>query len=139
MFSRKMSDTLADVKISKQHTTRPPPIALGINVEKPKFPQYAVYSKRLESFELWPEYLLVQKKDMVEAGLVFTGVGDSVRCYFCGGGLRNWERGDVPMEEHAKWYPKCPHILLVKGQAYIERLARGERPGTDGEDGITSN
>ncbi|XP_053391864.1 baculoviral IAP repeat-containing protein 2-like [Mercenaria mercenaria] len=133
-----MSDTLTDIKVSQQHESRPAPIALGINVEKPKFPQYAVYSKRLESFDAWPEYLPVQKKDMVEAGLVYTGVGDSVRCYFCGGGLRNWEIGDVPMEEHAKWYPKCPHILLVKGQAYIEKLSRGERPETDGADGISS-
>lgn len=60
-----------------------------------------------------------------------SGVGDSVRCYFCGGGLRNWEHGDVPMEEHAKWYPKCPHILLVKGQAYVDKLSRGEKPDED--------
>ncbi|XP_053396381.1 baculoviral IAP repeat-containing protein 7-like [Mercenaria mercenaria] len=121
-----------DVKVDKHHSSRPPPIALGINVEKPKFPQYAVYSKRLESFEAWPEYIPVDKIDLVDAGLVYTGVGDSVRCYFCGGGLRNWERGDVPMEEHAKWYPKCPHILLVKGQTYIEKLSRGEKPEVDG-------
>ena len=57
-----------------------------------------------------------------------TGVGDSVRCYFCGGGLRNWEQGDVPMEEHGKWYPKCPHVMLVKGQGYIEKLQKGEKP-----------
>ncbi|XP_045195492.2 baculoviral IAP repeat-containing protein 7-A-like [Mercenaria mercenaria] len=132
-----MSATLDDVKVTQQHASRPPPNALGINVEKPKFPQYAIYSKRLESFDLWPQYLPVQKKDMVEAGLVFTGVGDSVRCYFCGGGLRNWEVGDVPMDEHAKWYPKCPHILLVKGQAYIDRIVRGEKPEIDGEDGTT--
>ncbi|XP_045195485.2 baculoviral IAP repeat-containing protein 2-like isoform X2 [Mercenaria mercenaria] len=121
-----------DVKLDSQQVSRPPPIALGINVEKPKFPQYAVYSKRLESFEAWQEYIPVEKLDLVEAGLVYTGVGDSVRCYFCGGGLRNWERGDVPMEEHAKWYPKCPHILLVKGQAYVEKLSRGEKPEVDG-------
>ncbi|XP_053391862.1 baculoviral IAP repeat-containing protein 7-A-like isoform X2 [Mercenaria mercenaria] len=132
-----MSDTLDDVKVLQQHVSRPPPIALGINVEKPKFPQYAIYSKRMESFDLWPEYLPVQKKDVVEAGLVYTGVGDSVRCYFCGGGLRNWEVGDVPMDEHAKWYPKCPHILLVKGQTYIDRIAREEKPEIDGEDGTT--
>ncbi|XP_045195466.1 baculoviral IAP repeat-containing protein 7-A-like [Mercenaria mercenaria] len=130
--------SLDDVKVTHQHAPRPPPIELGINVEKPKFPQYAVCSKRLESFALWPEYLPVKKEDMAEAGLVYTGVGDSVRCYFCGGGLRNWESGDVPMEEHGKWYPQCPHILLVKGQAYIERLARGEKPEMDGPDGISS-
>ncbi|XP_045195482.2 baculoviral IAP repeat-containing protein 7-A-like isoform X1 [Mercenaria mercenaria] len=124
-----------DVKIDSHHSKRPPPIALGINVEKPNFPQYAVYSKRLESFEAWPEYIPVDKIDLVDAGLVYTGVGDSVRCYFCGGGLRNWEYGVVPMEEHAKWYPKCPHILLVKGQAYTERLSRGEKPEIDGSSG----
>ena len=60
------------------------------------------------------------------------GVGDSVRCYHCGGGLRNWEEGDVPFEEHAKWYPTCPHVLLVKGQTYVDTLLRGEKPETDG-------
>ncbi|XP_053391856.1 baculoviral IAP repeat-containing protein 7-like [Mercenaria mercenaria] len=126
-----MSENCSDIVVSQQHAARPPPIALGINVEKPKFPQYAVYAKRMESFDAWPEYLPVKKDDLVEAGLVYTGVGDSVRCYFCGGGLRNWEQDDVPMEEHAKWYPKCPHILLVKGQAYVEKLGRGEKPEED--------
>ncbi|XP_053396556.1 inhibitor of apoptosis protein-like isoform X4 [Mercenaria mercenaria] len=121
----------SDVKISQQNASRPPPIALGINVEKPKFPQYAFVPKRLESYKEWPEYIPIDKADLVEAGLVYTGVGDSVRCYFCGGGLKNWERGDVPIEEHAKWYPKCPHILLVKGQAYVEKLGRGEKPDVE--------
>lgn len=111
---------------------RPTPTALGINVEKPKFPQYAVSSKRLESFETWEEYIPVKKTDLVEAGLVYTGVADSVRCYFCGGGLKNWEQGDIPMEEHAKWYPNCPHILLVKGKDYIDKLRRGEKTDEDG-------
>ncbi|XP_053396396.1 E3 ubiquitin-protein ligase XIAP-like isoform X3 [Mercenaria mercenaria] len=89
--------------------------------KKPTFPRNAVYAKRMESFEAWPEYLPVKKVDLVGAGLVYTGVGDSVRCYFCGGGLRNWEKDDVPMEEHAKWYPKCPYVLLVKDQANVEK------------------
>lgn len=127
-----MSEKSKDVNIVQQNAVRPPPLELGINVEKPKFPQYAVYSKRLESFDEWPEHIPVKKEDLVEAGLVYTGVGDSVRCYFCGGGLRNWVREDVPMEEHAKWYPKCPHILLVKGQGYVEQLIRGEKPEEDG-------
>ncbi|XP_053396546.1 baculoviral IAP repeat-containing protein 2-like isoform X1 [Mercenaria mercenaria] len=121
----------SDVKATPQNAARPPPIALGINVEKPKFPQYAFVPKRLESYKEWPEYIPIDKMALVEAGLVYTGVGDSVRCYFCGGGLRNWERGDIPMEEHAKWYPKCPHILLVKGQAYVDKLSRGEKPDVE--------
>ena len=64
--------------------------------------------------------------------MISTGVGDSVRCYYCGGGLRNWEAGDDPWEEHAKWYPKCAHVILVKGQEYVDRVGRGEKPEPDG-------
>ncbi|XP_053396413.1 baculoviral IAP repeat-containing protein 7-A-like isoform X2 [Mercenaria mercenaria] len=116
------------VKITSQKVTSPEPDALGIHVEKPKFPEFALVSKRLESYQNWPENIPTDKKDLTEAGLVYTGVGDSVRCYFCGGGLKNWEPGDVPMEEHARWYPKCPHVILVKGQAYVDRINRGEEP-----------
>ena len=28
--------------------------------------------------------------------LHISGYGDYVRCFFCGGGLRNWEPGDDP-------------------------------------------
>ena len=45
-----------------------------------------------------------------------------MRCYHCGGGLRNWESGDDPWFEHAKWYPDCPHIILVKGQTFIHKV-----------------
>ena len=45
-----------------------------------------------------------------------------MRCYHCGGGLRNWEPGDDPWFEHAKWYPHCPHIILVKGQPFIDKV-----------------
>ena len=40
------------------------------------------------------------------------------------------------MEEHAKWYPKCPHIRLVKGQEYIDKIARCERPDLDEADNV---
>jgi len=38
--------------------------------------------------------------------VVFLGHGDNVKCFFCDGGLRNWEPGDDPWEEHAKWFPR---------------------------------
>lgn len=34
------------------------------------------------------------------------GHGDNVKCYYCDGGLRNWEPGDDPWQEHAKWFPR---------------------------------
>lgn len=101
--------------------------ALGIiTMGRSKFPQYASIGKRTESFSAWPDDMPVKAEDMVSAGLVYTGVGDSVRCYHCGGGLRNWEPGDKPMLEHAIWYPKCENLLLVKGQEYLDAAGRGE-------------
>lgn len=102
---------------------------LGIMTEKPKFPQYATPSKRKESYENgWPSHSPVEPDQLADAGLVFTGVADVVRCYHCGGGLRNWEPGDDPWEEHAKWFPKCPHVILSKGRDYIDRVRKGEKP-----------
>ena len=100
--------------------------SLGINTCQPKYPRYVLRINREESFKTWPDHLPVNVSELVDSGLVYTGVGDAVRCYHCGGGLRNWERGDNPMFEHAKWYPNCPHVLLVKGQAYIDAVERGE-------------
>ncbi|XP_052807380.1 baculoviral IAP repeat-containing protein 7-A-like [Mya arenaria] len=116
----------------KHDTSKPTPASLGISTIKPKFQQYALPSKRLESFKEasvpWPESSPVKIEDMVAAGLVYTGVGDSVRCYHCGGGLRNWEPGDDPMEQHAKWYPTCQHVLITKGKTYIHNVEAGENP-----------
>lgn len=95
---------------------------LGIQIQKPKYPHYAVFAKRLESFKKWQSNLGIKPEILAEAGLVFTGIGDAVRCYHCGGGLRNWESGDDPWFEHAKWYPECPHIILVKGQSFINKV-----------------
>lgn len=49
--------------------------SLGISTDKPKFSQYAVLTKRVESFEEqdWPTNYPVKVDDLVEAGLVYTG------------------------------------------------------------------
>ena len=63
----------SDIKITQQRAARPPPITLGINIEKPKFSQYATLSKRLESFKDWEADSPVDKQSLAEAGLVYTG------------------------------------------------------------------
>ncbi|KAK3578081.1 hypothetical protein CHS0354_006734 [Potamilus streckersoni] len=103
------------------------PDQLGINVLKPKFPQYAVLSNRKESFKTWPKYITLQPEELAEAGFIYGGVGDSVKCYYCGGGLRYWEPGDEPWTEHAKWYPSCPHIALNKGPKFVEEVQAKEK------------
>ena len=52
----------------------------------------------------------------------FQGISDHVRCFHCGNGLRNWEKGDDPWSEHARWYPDCHFVLLKKGQDFIDEV-----------------
>lgn len=54
--------------------------------------------------------------------IIISGFNDNVKCFYCDGGLRNWETGDVPWEEHARWFPKCPFVLQVKGQEFINGI-----------------
>ncbi|XP_060575412.1 baculoviral IAP repeat-containing protein 7-B-like [Ruditapes philippinarum] len=46
---------------------------------------------------------------------------DCVRCFSCGGGLRNWEYGDSPWEEHARWFPWCRFLIEEKGLEFVRQ------------------
>lgn len=48
------------------------------------------------------------------------GFGDNVKCFYCDGGLRNWEPGDDPWSEHARWFPRCSFVRTVKGDQFIQ-------------------
>ena len=45
-----------------------------------------------------------------------TGEEDIVRCFYCGGSLRNWDRTQNPFTKHAQWYPDCDYIRKVTGE-----------------------
>ncbi|KAJ8309705.1 hypothetical protein KUTeg_011570 [Tegillarca granosa] len=53
------------------------------------------------------------------------GVGDKVRCFFCGGGLVNWDPEDEPWTEHARWYPRCVFLRQTKGDDFIFKVQTG--------------
>lgn len=59
-----------------------------------------------------------------------------VRCFYCDVGLRNWLVGDDPWVEHARWYPKCPFVVLVKGSTYIKEILERTQ-STQQNQGIT--
>jgi len=62
---------------------------------------------------------------------VFSGPNDCVRCYQCGGGMKNWQPGDVPVAEHALWFPTCE--LINRNDVSIEDENHGAcgDPGKD--------
>ena len=93
----------------------------------PLHPQYATLEARLRTFREWPPALKQQPKDLADAGFYYIGLSDQVKCFYCDGGLRNWQSEDEPWQEHARWFEKCVFVRLVKGDDYIRQCVE-ERP-----------
>ncbi|XP_060585987.1 E3 ubiquitin-protein ligase XIAP-like [Ruditapes philippinarum] len=91
----------------------------GIINERPKHPDYAIKSVRLSSFAFWPSTNVMKPEDLTEAGFFFCGTQDLVRCFFCGGGMKNWEYGDSPWIEHARWFSTCAYLKQCKGEDFV--------------------
>ncbi|XP_067676028.1 baculoviral IAP repeat-containing protein 7-B-like [Haliotis asinina] len=67
-----------------------------------------VEGNRLKTFEgKWPAHPPVTPKALARDGFYYVGPGDRVKCVFCMGVLKLWEKGDVVSEEHKKHYPHC--------------------------------
>lgn len=83
----------------------------------PVEPAFSSEEARRETYRGWP-VIQISPERMAKAGLYYFHSergSDSVRCYFCGGCLHNWEAGDDPDIEHARFFPGCParyeHLL----------------------------
>ncbi|XP_047412903.1 baculoviral IAP repeat-containing protein 1 isoform X1 [Sciurus carolinensis] len=82
--------------------------------------RYQNEETRLESFKKWPFYARgTSPHALSTAGFVFTGKRDTVQCFSCGGCLGDWEEGDNPWKEHAKWFPKCEFLQSKKSSEEI--------------------
>uniref|UniRef100_A0A0B7BEB1 RING-type domain-containing protein n=1 Tax=Arion vulgaris TaxID=1028688 RepID=A0A0B7BEB1_9EUPU len=95
---------------------------LGIITERPKRFEYAVRATRYTSFEPWPRDHHLKKGDLADAGFYYAGYGDCARCFYCGGGLRNWEKDDNVLIEHARWFPKCAYMRQTMGQQFVDAV-----------------
>ncbi|XP_013396547.1 baculoviral IAP repeat-containing protein 7-A-like [Lingula anatina] len=77
----------------------------------PARPELSSFPARLATFARWPPGIKQTPNVLAEAGLYYLGVNDSVKCFFCDGGLCNWQPTDDPWEEHKTWFPQCCHVL----------------------------
>ncbi|OWF42757.1 inhibitor of apoptosis [Mizuhopecten yessoensis] len=100
---------------------------LVVTTAKPRYPNYAVLAVRSGTFNGFPNHLDQTPLQMARAGFFYAGYGDYVRCFFCGGGLRNWEAGDDPWVEHARWFPRCTHVKQNRGQTFINLVLQRQR------------
>lgn len=89
----------------------------------PNYPNFVLESDRLRSYADWPVSMKQEPKELSDAGFFYTGKGDRVKCFSCGGGLKDWDEGDEPWEQHAMWYSDCDYLKLMKGSVYIEQVA----------------
>ncbi|VVC24368.1 BIR repeat,Zinc finger, RING/FYVE/PHD-type,Zinc finger, RING-type [Cinara cedri] len=93
---------------------------LGVKTHRVAFHlKYNSYNSRLKTFRGWTNESQ-KPEELSVAGFFFTGCNDEVRCYYCDGGLQNWEASDNPWVEHAKWFPNCDFLTLVKGERFLD-------------------
>ncbi|XP_078493284.1 zinc finger protein isoform X1 [Ciona intestinalis] len=79
---------------------------------------------RFETFDnRWPaSNVRASPRQIAKAGFFFLGDRDRVKCWYCNGGLQNWDPDDEPWTEHAKWFPTCEFLLQRKGPDFVHRM-----------------
>ncbi|KAH3739580.1 hypothetical protein DPMN_046234 [Dreissena polymorpha] len=96
------------------------------SITEPKYRDWADEHTRLLSYRGWPAHVRQTPKDLAAAGLMYMGQADRCKCYWCGGELHGWEPNDIPLVEHAKWFPQCGFVRQQKGVEYVMNINHGE-------------
>ncbi|XP_031630939.1 death-associated inhibitor of apoptosis 2-like isoform X2 [Contarinia nasturtii] len=114
-----------NVEIQTEESIR----SLGIQqIRAPKKGMYSSLDARLRSFANWPRSSIQLPETLATAGFYYENTDDQVLCFQCNGGLRSWQREDDAWFEHARWFPKCEFVQLVKGPQYIAQVQQQSRP-----------
>jgi len=94
----------------------------------PANPKYSTVEARTRTFREWPPALRQQPAQLSEAGFFYIGLSDQVKCFYCDGGLRNWQPEDDPWTEHSRWFSECGFVRLVKGDEFISKCINSHPP-----------
>ncbi len=95
---------------------------LGIVTSRPKRREFALLAARIKSYDKWPSDHVLKIEDLAKAGFFFAGYSDCARCFYCGGGLRNWEPEDDVWVEHARWFPWCVFLKQEVGSNFVKAV-----------------
>ncbi|XP_078576691.1 uncharacterized protein LOC144862221 [Branchiostoma floridae x Branchiostoma japonicum] len=95
------------------------------NKKGPKRPDLSSEELRVSTFLRWPLYSPIAPRKLAQAGFYYTHVDDQVRCFWCDGGLKDWQAGDDPWTEHARWYgEECDFVLRQKTLSFVQEVKR---------------
>ncbi|XP_049548241.1 death-associated inhibitor of apoptosis 1-like [Anopheles darlingi] len=97
---------------------------------RPEYLMYANEAARLKSFEAWPTAMSPKPQQLSDAGFFYTGQGDQVKCFSCGGGLKDWEPDDDPWEQHSIWYGNCAYRTTMTTPKPLDDTMDNERIAT---------
>ncbi|XP_063362858.1 baculoviral IAP repeat-containing protein 7-B-like [Cydia amplana] len=92
---------------------------VGVSGPGVQHPALASLAARRATFRKWPRARPQGPDTLAEAGFFYTGQDDQVCCFYCDGGLGKWEASDEPWAEHARWFPGCGFVQLVKGADFV--------------------
>ncbi|KAK0063290.1 E3 ubiquitin-protein ligase XIAP [Biomphalaria pfeifferi] len=84
--------------------------------------RYKSKPARLKTFDKRQSVFPVDVRKMAMCGLYDTGEGDCVRCFSCGGGLKNWRINDHPCIEHIRSYPNCSFVKKQKSPEFYSAV-----------------
>ncbi|XP_077290320.1 baculoviral IAP repeat-containing protein 7-B-like [Arctopsyche grandis] len=112
------------------HTTRQPncdfikkPRCEGhTRIGVPVNPNYTTYEARYKSFENWPIPMTMSAEELAKNGFYYSGIADKAQCYHCDSIFKHWTEGDNPLQEHAKGYPNCDFLQVVKGEQFVTEV-----------------
>lgn len=93
------------------------------NLKNYCFPHLLAEADRLDTYNDWPKFTNLTPRKLSKAGFFHTQKADSVICFSCGGGLREWN-GEDPWEQHALYFGECIYLNSIKGSDYVESVKK---------------
>ncbi|XP_070190056.1 uncharacterized protein [Littorina saxatilis] len=82
--------------------------------------RYATGTSRVRSFGDWPAQGTPNAQRLAEAGFYYTGMGDCVRCFYCGVTLQNWMADDDPWMVHVRFRFSCGYVIGLRRQDVVD-------------------
>ncbi|XP_067948753.1 baculoviral IAP repeat-containing protein 7-like [Watersipora subatra] len=116
---RNIPDVLADIFNDDALPLPSTETELGIITESTKHPEFAVDSRRKDTFLTWPSGNSKLASEMIEHQLFYPGRGDVVCCFSCGVEMADWAPTDNVWRRHARQSPECQLVIQEKGADWI--------------------